>query len=434
VTDLLIGDARTPPLEQTTPRPATAAAPARLAFIDGLRGVAILMVLLYHGWVHTIRTPIHAAVGSWSLDLTYPLHYGYLGVHLFLVLSGFCLTYPLARGGAAGMRLQLGRFFQRRAWRILPPFYVALAAFAVVRVVEGLLMAALGRSGDAHDGVTAGQVLAHLFMVHNLSPAWLGTINGSFWSLALEWQLYLVFPLLVWGIRRWGLLPTLGAVLILTLTYRSWVFVTKDTTRMDVAYFYCYALPGRLFEFALGMMAAVLLARRTSAASVRWNGAVGLAALGLGALGLSVTNGWSPYSPVTDVIWGLAFFCLVMWAGRRSAGGGSWLEWRPLEALGIISYSVYLIHEPFIRAGYKLLGSRLPSPTVALLFFELAVVPLLIGLGWLFFRLVEARFIRMGKARAGAPPAGGSDGVVRQLEEMEPRVVEPSREAELVRS
>ena len=166
------------------------------------------------------------------------------------------------------MRLQLGCFFQRRAWRILPPFYVALLAFSLMRMLEGPLMAVLGRQGGDLEGVTAGQILAHLFMVHNLSPAWMGRINGSFWSLALEWQLYLVFPLLVWSIRRWGLLPTLGAVLILTVSYRTWVFATKDTTRLDVAYFYCYALPGRLFEFALGMTAAVLLAGQARAAPV----------------------------------------------------------------------------------------------------------------------------------------------------------------------
>src|SRR5947209_5090727 len=93
----------------------------RLPFIDGLRGVAMLSVLLYHCWVHTIRVPLALAVGGRHLDLTAPLHLGYLGVHLFLVLSGFCLTYPLALRGAAGMTLDLRRFFRRRARRILPP-------------------------------------------------------------------------------------------------------------------------------------------------------------------------------------------------------------------------------------------------------------------------------------------------------------------------
>src|SRR4051812_7699293 len=102
----------------------------RLAFIDGLRGVAMLSVLLYHCWVHTIRAPILLALGRHHLDLTAPLHLGYLGVNLFLVLSGFCLTYPLARIGVAEMNLDLRRFFRRRAWRILPPYYVALILFA----------------------------------------------------------------------------------------------------------------------------------------------------------------------------------------------------------------------------------------------------------------------------------------------------------------
>src|SRR5437763_10757639 len=106
-------------MSATAPAPAQVPAPhegpplpgQRLPFIDGLRGLAVAMVLTYHCWVHTIQAPIQVPVGRWYLDVTAPLHLGYLGVHLFLVLSGFCLTYPLARNGASGMRLELRRFF-----------------------------------------------------------------------------------------------------------------------------------------------------------------------------------------------------------------------------------------------------------------------------------------------------------------------------------
>jgi peptidoglycan/LPS O-acetylase OafA/YrhL len=363
------------------------------------------MVLVYHCWVHTIRAPIPVAVGRWSVDITAPLHYGYLGVHLFLLLSGFCLTYPLVRGGTAGMRLDQKRFFRRRAWRILPPYYVALAAFSMLPLLEGAVRAALGSTTAGVEGVTVGQVVSHLFMVHNFSLAWMGAINASFWSLALEWQLYLVFPLLVGAFARWGAGRTLCAVLALTLVYRCWVYAAHDVTRLEVGYIYAYALPGRLFEFVLGMVAAVALAPRAQpgggmavtppsrVAIVRYFAGAVL----LGLLGLAIAHGWSPFAPITDIVWGLAFFCLVMYAGGRSAAGGGWLDARPLVALGLISYSVYLIHEPLVRRGYALLQTLSLTPPAMLLLFELLVAPLLVGLGWLFFIAVEGRFVRAGK-------------------------------------
>ncbi|HLB77009.1 MAG TPA: acyltransferase [Candidatus Dormibacteraeota bacterium] len=366
----------------------------RLPFIDRLRGLAMLMVMAYHCWVHTIRSPIAVPVGRWRVDVTSPLHLGYLGVHLFLVLSGFCLTYPLARDGAAAMRLDPHRFFRRRAWRILPPYYAALAVFALFPLLERAVRVSLGRPVAGVPSVTVGQVLSHLLMVHNFSLAWMGSINASFWSLALEWQLYLAFPLLVWGFCRWGPARTLAAVLALTLAYRTWVYRTQDVNRLEIGYLYSYALPGRLFEFVLGMTAALALARLPVTPGPGWIRRYLAGAVALGLMGVLVAHRWSLFSPVTDVVWGLSFFCLVMYAGGRSAAGGGWLDSRPLVALGLISYSVYLIHEPLIRSGYGVIESLHLAPVATLLLFELGIAPLLIALGWLFFCAVEARFVR----------------------------------------
>jgi peptidoglycan/LPS O-acetylase OafA/YrhL len=366
----------------------------RLPFIDGLRGLAMLMVLAYHCWVHTIRVPIAVPVGHWHLDVTSPLHLGYLGVHLFLVLSGFCLTYPLAREGAAAMRLDPRRFFRRRAWRILPPYYAALGLFILFSLLERGVRAATGRSVAGVPEITVGQVVSHLFMVHNFSLAWMGSINASFWTLALEWQLYLIFPLLVWGFRRWGPARTVAAVLALTLAYRTWVYRTQDVSRLEVGYLYSYALPGRVFEFVLGMVAALALARLSGVPGPEWPRRYLAVAVAFGLLGVFVAHRWTLFSPVTDVVWGLAFFCLVMYGGGRSAAGGGWLDSRPLVALGFISYSVYLIHEPLIRGAYSALQHLPLSPVATLLLFELVAAPLLIGIGWLFFRIIEAPFLR----------------------------------------
>lgn len=366
----------------------------RLPFIDGLRGLAILSVLVYHCWVHTIRSPIFVSAAGRHLDVTAPLHYGYLGVHLFLVLSGFCLTFPLARRGPSGMELDLSRFFRRRAQRILPPYYVALAIFTLLLIAERKLRAVLGHDVTMVPPVTAGQVVSHLLMVHNLSLAWMGAINASFWTLALEWQLYLLFPILVWGFRRWGAGRTLAAVLVVSLSYRTWVYLTQDIRRLEVGYIYAYSLPGRMFEFALGMTAAVSLAGLRSPPPLgRVRGYLTAALLMMG-VGIVVAHRWTPFSPVSDIIWGLAFFCLLMYGGGRSALGGGWLEWRPLVSLGLISYSVYLIHEPLIVRGYAALQRAQLAPGATLLLFELAVAPLAVGSGWLFFRAVESRFLQ----------------------------------------
>lgn len=385
--------------------PDVAARPrARLPFIDGLRGLAMLMVLACHCWIHTGGIQVLVPIGRGRIDLAAPFHYGYLGVHLFLLLSGFCLTYPLVRHGMPGMRLELGRFARRRACRILPPYYVALAGFLALRVLDSRVHAAQAGVGALHERLTAGNFIAHVLMFHNLVPAWKFSIDPAFWSLALEWQLYLVFPLLVWGFRRWGVGRTVLAVLALTLTYRTWAYVTYALWLHDSAHdaagdFVCYALPGRIFEFVLGMLAAVQMARMPEAPARVWMHRYLAGALALGLAALAVAHGWSPYSPITDVLWGLAFFCLLMCGAGWSAVGGGWLQWRPLVSLGLISYSVYLIHEPLIRRVYPLVQGRHVSPVATLLFSELVLGPLLIGLGWLFFRLVEARFLRTGTTR-----------------------------------
>jgi peptidoglycan/LPS O-acetylase OafA/YrhL len=352
--------------------------PERLAFIDGLRGLALLMVLTYHAWVHPVRVPIR--LPFLGLDVTAPVHFGYLGVHLFLVLSGFCLTYPLAQGP---LRVDLARFARRRAWRILPPYYVALALFIVWRVVLDYTP-------------SGGNILTHVLMIHNLWPQWMGSINGPFWSLALECQLYALFPLLIGCFRRWGVRRTLLATLALTLTYRTWVWCVhdfQDNTFPGLPDIWCYFLPGRMFEFVLGMVAAVVLTRPDPLPSVRHARRYLMGIAGFGALGLASSTQWSPYAPVTDVLWGLAFFSLIMYVGTRNALGFPLLAGRPLVWLGGISYSVYLIHDPLMQQAAKIVRSLGLPPLVTWLGFEFVAVPVCIGLAWLFYRYVESRFL-----------------------------------------
>jgi peptidoglycan/LPS O-acetylase OafA/YrhL len=352
--------------------------------VDGLRGIAMLMVLVYHcSFADTIiRVP--APHGDWYLDVTAPLHYGYLGVHLFLVLSGFCLAYPLALHGAGSMYLDWQRFFRRRARRILPAYYMALALFTVRPVLERAFRSAIGQPDGGVEGYTTGEIISHLFLVHNLSPAWNLEINAAFWTLGLEWQLYLVFPLLVCGFQRWGPTRMLAATLAVTLAYRTAVYSTQHL-------FFVNAVPGRLFEFVLGMAAALALRNRERSELMGWQPRYALGCILFGALALGAHHGWSPQSPITDALWGLTFFCLLMHAGTRWPTGGGWLSSRPLVALGVISYSVYLTHLGVVAFFQQVLALRHLPPLTTLLLFDFLVAPLAIAIGWVFFRLVEVR-------------------------------------------
>jgi peptidoglycan/LPS O-acetylase OafA/YrhL len=357
--------------------PALSQKPPRLLFLEGLRGVALLLVLVFHAWLYGAGAPLLVSLPGGSLDVTAPAYLGFTGVRLFVVLSGFCLTYSLAY---RDLRVPVWRFWWRRAWRILPPYYVALALF----VLAGML---------TDHRPTVGDVLTHVLMIHNLFPQWLLSINGAWWTLALEVQFYLLFPMLIACFRRWGVRRSLLAALVLSLAWRTWAWHAHDLSTQVSAYFWCYALPGRLFEFVLGMAAAVAVARRRELLAVRWQRRYLLGIGGFAALGVLVVSGWSRFAPVADILWGLTFFSLVMYAATCHAVRSPVCAGRALTGMGRISYSVYLLHVPMMAQVAKLFPVLGLPPLVAWLVFGLVTVPLSLAVGWLFYRLVECRFV-----------------------------------------
>ena len=158
---------------------------ARLHGLDGIRGVAALFVVLHHCWL--LSFPGYPSnTGPWWLGW---LVYGHFAVVVFIVLSGFSLAIGPSR---SGWQLRSVReFARRRAWRILPPYWAALAfSLAVAWWVVA--------QPDTHEP-TAKSVAVYGFLVQDLfgSPS----PNGAFWSIAIEAQLYILFPLLLF-VRR----------------------------------------------------------------------------------------------------------------------------------------------------------------------------------------------------------------------------------------
>ena len=321
----------------------------RLDYVDALRGLACLAVVIFHACgaqepAAALRAA-HAGGPPAHHGLTLVTSFGVFGVPLFLCLSGFCLFLPVLRRHSLGaVRVDFREFLRRRARRILPPYYAAMALFLVLESLPRL-----GLLPEAALSTTIGggrSVIAHVLMLHNLSARTFGGINVSFWSLATEWQLYLAFPLLLWLVRRGGLRLLLLTTLAVLLGWGALarLHVGPDPAWQVHGQFYRSALSFSYF-FALGMAAAVLVSDPAYARLRRGSLLAGALCLPPAVL-LSLRGAWPP---LADLFWGQVFLGLIAWcsfvAPARFAGRG---PLNLLVRLGAFSYSVYLVHQPLL--------------------------------------------------------------------------------------
>lgn len=377
------------------PRPAPTQPAVHLDYIDALRGAACLWVVAFHA---NMMWPNQFLTGDLFLSHLWTgfVSAGTLGVNVFLVLSGFCLFWPMARKN--DLALSLSEFFRRRAWRILPPYYVVLLlSFLLTQWPEtARFMERPNRLSD---------LPLHLLMLHNLRSDTFFSIFPPAWSLALEFQLYLVFPLLVYLVRRGGIplmLGFAGGVTGIWIAFCAWRYGTTlpsgwSYPQWTVVY---YSLPARLFEFALGVAGASLVAR-TKRIPARWVGVVGIAALsaffGLGR--------WGPSAlPSQNPIFGVAVAALLVLLGYRAVGeigvAGRPLPvfFRPFIATGVFSYSLYLTHYQLIQLARGYLAPHLSVISQKFLFL-LLIFPSLLLVGYLCFLLTERPLIERQKRR-----------------------------------
>ena len=363
----------------------------RLAGLDGVRGLAALFVVVHHVFVRAFpgypvdRAPFWA---GWFI-------YGRFAVVVFIVLSGFSLALSPARHG---WRLDgLSRFAHRRARRILPAYWAALA-FSLA--VAWLVLPPPGQAAP-----DAKSVIVNGLLVQNLVAA--PTPDRSFWSLAIEAQLYVLFPVLVLMVRRWGAVVMVATV---TLGVAMLGIVGPHVARLDV--FVIQSPPDLAALFAVGVVSAGVVGASSARRSWPW-GRIGLAAV----------------TPVIAIIWwrgsvwtlghlfwvdlalGPAVACLLAaLATGHAARLRHVLDARPIRALGASSYSLYLTHGPIVVVVYeKLVAGRVRPGVPAFVVSLVLVVPLTVAFARVFASVFETpprhrrRWTLPGRRH---PPAG----------------------------
>lgn len=346
--------------------------------IQGIRALAVLLVVVHH--VAPSR-----------------LTGGYIGVDVFFVVSGYLITSLLVREASTGGRISLVGFYARRARRILP----AATLVTLVTVIGSLLTMALLRTQT----ILADAVWASLFAA-NVRLAVTGTdyfAQGQppsplrhYWSLAVEEQFYLVWPLLLVGCLVWlhrrgstsdqSFRRTAGwlvaGIVAGSLAWSVWATYDSPAT----AYFSSFA---RAWELAVGAACAFLPKRLGLPRVLRQVLALsGLVAIGVGSWWLTAASPFPGTAALLPVLGTAALVVAGEGAGQTAAGRA--LSTRPMVVLGDWSFSLYLWHWPLI----VLVRSYVGPERFGSIPLRVALLALVVVLSWATFRWVEEPFRR----------------------------------------
>jgi peptidoglycan/LPS O-acetylase OafA/YrhL len=392
----------------------------QLQELNGLRAVAVLLVIAFHSWLFVKERLVDSALSpAFSESLPWVLRFirrGDVGVDVFFVLSGFLLAWQLFQERTVKGRIDVRAFYVKRLVRIYPLYLVALA----------ISMAAEGPQWSYLGNILTYNIWTDPLSIH---------IPWS-WSLSVELQFYLVVPLLIWAFRgprsAWALALGFSALaigwsirtlIVFPSVATDSLYVMWETPGHEAAMAWArnlYAGMGvRMAQFVLGMAAAWMVVYRMVVVAVvgavarRW--LVGV--ITLFAAVPFLVNPWAPvpewWQPVyafelisARVLFALAVALLIalMYAGAlpqvKRALSAHWLG-----VIAKYSFSMYLFHPVFIAAGIALVLGTAPIEGAAtwqlLVVFAVGVAGST-GFGWLTWRLIEAPAMRRGRRFTGA--------------------------------
>lgn len=322
-----------------------------MGWIVELRGFLALYVLLHHAINNIDGSGTPGALRDWTLVLFGP---GHFRVDIFFVLSGFCLT--LAMKGQSRLE-SIGQFLMQRSARLLPPYFAAvilswmLARYALNRVT--------GTHWDVSIPLHTGTLLTHLLLIHNWWPSFAVNLNHPLWSIAVEFQLYFVFPALLWLHR--SVSPWKAWAVTTLLSYAAWRIQSDvgfgDPSPYGTSFYYA-AL------FSMGVTAGQLHQVLRLSDTLRTSDFLVMSvvfALMLGWTGLNLHHYGYVALQLQSFYVGFATMLAFILQQRWTLWHGRF--WAPVQSTlryaGERSYSLYLLHAPILQIVWLTMVKRL---------------------------------------------------------------------------
>jgi peptidoglycan/LPS O-acetylase OafA/YrhL len=384
--------------------PADSGGAGEIRALDGVRAIAALSIVVFHTLLHE-----HVEYQPASLAIGNIWYYLSMGVPLFFILSGFLLFRPYARAMLSGAALpSWKRFYQRRALRILPVYWVALV----------VMLVALWAVANRPLWLNA---LTHITLLHDDFPRFNRDLDGPFWTMAVEAQFYVTLPLVAAGIAwvvgrtrsatrligallgvialaealRW-----LDALLMASLTPDALAHGGGEAARFILA-LATMGMQGKSLEvFYVGALCATLYVIATEREGLGWRlqrrAAWGLLAVGalisvvaaphwkLGVVMFTPGARWGLGVITYPLVVGVSFGALalgIMWGGPITR---AIFAWAPLRFIGLISYSLYIWHAPILSGDLAIFK---PMPVWLRLICALLVA-------YLSYQFLERPFLR----------------------------------------